>query len=141
MQIVTQSNIDSAPFKNLKEVLDTNSLSIVVRSAYSKDSTIPTCVMQLNTRGAGPKIGRNSSSSSTYIVTATIHNIGSTVAEATGAITIRSAMRALLIAAEDSFSQYNMDIDIQGIEDNLTQLERGDGRVHDAILIVRFIVK
>lgn len=134
MIVVDKTNLDSAITKNVKEILDTNSLSVDVKSSYSKNSTLPVIITETETRQVTKGTGR--SSTPVFVATVTIHNIHKVYGSA---LEQRGVIRNLLDTNDSIFSQYNMEL--HDVRDNYTTIQRGEGRVHNAILIVQFVIK
>jgi len=133
MIVVDKTNLDSAPAKNLKEILDLNSSSVDVKSVYSKNSTLPIITYSLESRQASNTITR--SSTPAFVVTVDINCLDTVFGSA---MDLRGVIRNLIDAQEETFSQYNMTL--HDVRDNYTPVQRGEGRIHNAILIVQFVV-
>lgn len=133
MIIVDKTNLDSAITKNVKEVLDTNSLSVSVKSSYSQKSSIPVMVVESDTRQVSKPLTR--SSTPIFIATVTIHNIEKYYGKS---FDQRSVVRNLIYDNEEYFSRYNMTL--HDVADNYSPIPRGEGRIHNAILTVQFII-
>ena len=131
MLLVNESNILSQPFKNVREILLTNSNSVKVTPSYSKKGVIPTIIVEDNYDA----VTQHFSGEDTYIAEIDIIILEKTVKKAA---TLSQECFDLIKAAEMQFNQYNMDL--QGTIFNKSTVEINKNKINVWTLTCRFVI-
>lgn len=133
MNLVTESNLFRQPFKNVREVVLTNTNSYKVTPSYSKNSSIPVFVMKDSHNKLGSRI--SSSSSDKHQVIVDVNVVAGTSLES--ATLIQEALD-LILAKKTDFDSNNMQLtDYNMFQGNL---DKDGSRLHVRTLVLQFYV-
>ncbi len=124
MIVVDNTNIASQPFKNIKEVLATNSNSYKVRPVLTDSETLPVTVIETTYKVIDKKVGRTGTK--TYIVTAEITAYGRTYEAANDLLTENTSLLENSALEEYNMSQHDFILSNNNVfrEDNVIRGRR-----------------
>ena len=132
MNLINESNVITKTFTNAREVLLTNSNGYKVTSSYSKHSSIPVIILEVNMNSVSQRID----GSRVYSVTVDVNCVGKTVKQAT---TLGQECLNLLVSSDGTFLQNNMDFKDSTVTFTPTEVE--GNKVYNQIITAQFIVE
>jgi len=133
MLTVTESNIYTQPFKNVREIVLTNTNSYKVTPSYSKNASIPVFVLSETQQKLGDRL--SSSSSSKHQVNIDVSVVAGTAKEASELI--QEAL-SLILVSKNTFDSVNQELTDYNMFQN--HLDKNGSRLHVRTLVLQFYV-
>jgi hypothetical protein len=131
MIAITESNLYRQPFKNVREILLTNTNGYKVTPSYSKNATLPVIILNDSEQQLGKRF--SSSASGKYNIQIDVECVCKT---ATSAATLAQELFTLLKAA--AFDAYNMELTDIAMFTNNVDIE--GSRLHIRTIVCQFYV-
>lgn len=131
MEVITLSNIERATFLNIKEALDSNTLSVKISSSFSKNTVVPIVVLEVSKI----PLSKNIHNVPNYAVDVEISCVSGTKKESDE---IGEEVESIMSTYESTFEGNNLSyFEHKSLNNNFT---RGDSRLHVRKFLYRFLV-